>query len=354
MICPECGLLFNRSFDENAVDYSAGYENALHHSAVFGRYARGLAESLVEQADLRGRDVVDVGCGDGRFLEELYACGAGRGFGFDPSAQARQATADNPITIVTGEFDAESAAGMDIGLISARHVLEHLTRPLELLRTMRAALGSGTQVLIEVPSADYMLRERGFWDIIHEHVTYFSAETLRRALARCGLEAVEASQEYAGQFLAVRARAAASDGGAAVSMDAAAAGLAAAREFGTEWRVFRDRWEVQLRRLRDEGRVVALWGAGSKAVSFLNALQPTSDGIRIVVDKNPRKAGCHVVGTGQRIMGPEGLREEPADTVILLNEVYEAEVQADLAALGCEATLLTPGSVAGRPREVGG
>jgi SAM-dependent methyltransferase len=47
----------------------------------------GLDEALVEAADLRGRRVLDVGCGTGRFAEVLATrCGA-RVFGVDPTPE---------------------------------------------------------------------------------------------------------------------------------------------------------------------------------------------------------------------------------------------------------------------------
>jgi hypothetical protein len=61
-----CGHLFNADFDQELVDYRPGYENSL----------------------LRGRAVVEIGCGRSEFLRTLCCQGNNRGIGFDPRLQS--------------------------------------------------------------------------------------------------------------------------------------------------------------------------------------------------------------------------------------------------------------------------
>ncbi len=82
-----------------------------------------------------------------------------------------------------------------------------------------------------------------------------------------------------------------------------------------------------------DGRRVALWGGGSKGVTFLNAL-PAAAAIGSVVDINPKKHNLFVSGTGHRIQAPEAFRESSPDLVLLMHPVYLPEVRQQLAALG--------------------
>ena len=59
-----------------------------------------------------------------------------------------------------------------------------------------------------------------------------------------------------------------------------------------------EEWRRKLDRLREQGRSAVVWGAGSKGVTFLNAVQ-ADDLIRYVVDLNPRKQGRFVAGAGR-------------------------------------------------------
>jgi hypothetical protein len=56
--CATCGLVYNTAFNPSLVTYSPGYETSLHFSQHFQDYAKALAERLVRQYDLKGKDVL--------------------------------------------------------------------------------------------------------------------------------------------------------------------------------------------------------------------------------------------------------------------------------------------------------
>jgi len=67
-------------------------------------------------------------------------------------------------------------------------------------------------------------------------------------------------------------------------------------------------------------------------VSFMNLLE-IGDQIAAVVDINPGKQGSFLAGTGHEILAPEALREIRPDVVIVMNPIYRAEIERDLAQL---------------------
>ena len=81
------------------------------------------------------------------------------------------------------------------------------------------------------------------------------------------------------------------------------------------------------------GRRAVLWGAGARAVTFLNMLN-VQEAIDRVVDVNPRKHGLHLAGTGQLIVNPDSLVDDPPDVVILTNGMYKTEIETSLHAMG--------------------
>ena len=77
---------------------------------------------------------------------------------------------------------------------------------------------------------------------------------------------------------------------------------------------------------------VALWGAGAKGATFLNALRDVS-GVEYIVDVNPHKHGRFVPGTGQKVVAPEFLREYQPDLIVITNPNYETEIRRAVAKL---------------------
>ena len=83
--CNCCGHVFNQTFDSDKIDYGQRYENSLHYSPHFQKYARSIAEKLVKTYDLHGKSIIEIGCGKGDFLDMLCGLGDNHGIGFDPS-----------------------------------------------------------------------------------------------------------------------------------------------------------------------------------------------------------------------------------------------------------------------------
>jgi hypothetical protein len=78
---------------------------------------------------------------------------------------------------------------------------------------------------------------------------------------------------------------------------------------------------------------VAVWGAGSKGVSFLNLVSAGQD-VSYVVDVNPNKTGLYIPGTGQIVSSPDELEGRELATVVVMNPLYVEEIRATLAGLG--------------------
>ena len=67
------------------LEYRPGYENSLRGSGRFAQYDDALTAALLERYQLRGRLIIEIGCGRGEFLGALCERGGNSGIGFDPS-----------------------------------------------------------------------------------------------------------------------------------------------------------------------------------------------------------------------------------------------------------------------------
>jgi SAM-dependent methyltransferase len=345
-LCPGCGLLQNGAFDAARLEYTADYENSQFFSPHFRAYAAELARGLAARHALRGRSVVEIGCGAGDFLALLCEAGGCRGVGFDPAHVPARAPeppkAGYPpeagVRFVRAAWGAGSGP-LQADLVCLRHTLEHLAEPRAFLDALRAALSArpGAAVFCEVPDAARVLRDAAFWDLYYEHCSYFTAESLARLFRAAGFEILREGRGFGDQYLLLEARLAPGAAPAAAAGPDLAALAALGRRFGAEAARHRERWRGRLAALGREGPLV-LWGGGAKAVGFLAALAPAA-AVACAVDVNPHKQRRFLPITGHEVVAPERLRERAPRQVLLLNPAYQEEVGKQLAALGLAPAL---------------
>ena len=357
LACTRCGSLRNAAFDPDLLPYDDRYENSLHGSGTFGSFASELAADLAAWRPLTDATVVEVGSGQGDFLRVLAEHGPGHAYGLDPSLVSPVEITDAaaPITLLPGTLD-DLVDLPKADLLLSRHVLEHVTDPLAMLTEMRERFAqTGTAIYVEVPDATYMVQTPALWDLIHEHVGYFTAAGLRAVLQRAGWTVDEVGRSFGDQYLWARATCSANAAGTGTagsdgvtgdaSVEAPAETIAAARRFGQVHGDSTRRWTTFLDQARQDGKRVAVWGAGSKGVAFLNAIAATDAGagalaaIDAVIDVNERKRHRFVPGVGTVVETP-GEVAGRIDTVLVMNPIYLAEIRATGETLGFDAEYL--------------
>ncbi|SIT16979.1 Putative zinc binding domain-containing protein [Roseivivax lentus] len=336
MRCGACAMIWNTAFEPDRMVYAPGYENALHFSPKFQAFAEDLAKGLVERFGLKGRHVVEIGCGDGHMLDLLVKHGAATATGFDPSMEGKETpfTARDGVEIVPEYFRSDQL-NRSFDAILCRHVLEHLDAPMPLLHDIRRAIGDrDVPVYFEVPNAGWMLRAVSMWDVIYEHVGYWTAASMETAFRRAGFEPASVREGYDGQFLMLEAAPAAPDP-AWVSPDATEV-AADADAFAKEANGLLEKWRNRLGQL--DGTAV-IWGAGSKGITFANALGQAAEPLVALVDLNPRKHGLHAPGVALAVVAPDALAKVRPDLLLISNALYEAEITAHVRGLALDTEI---------------
>jgi hypothetical protein len=327
--CEECDFVFNAAFDPALLRYGAGYDPTQAFSPTFNRFHQQLAERLVARHDLRHKDIVEIGCGGGEFLTLLCDLGSNRGHGFDPACEP---TRRGGATFVA-DFYSEAYAHVPADFLCCKMTLEHIPHTARFVEMVRRCIGSrpDTTVFFMVPDATRILSELAYWDIYYEHCSYFSLRSLGHLFRRNGFEIVDAQTEYAGQYLTIEAR---------PGIGGVSAGDPLAIAFFAEH--VPPRINAARRAIDDmhkAGRRLVLWGGGSKAVAFLTTLG-IGDEVSQVVDVNPHKHGTWLPGTGHPVIGPDALRGQPPDVVIVMNPAYNEEIRRTLGDMGMKPDLV--------------
>jgi Methyltransferase domain/C-methyltransferase C-terminal domain len=340
-VCSRCGFIFNAAWEAERTVYSDQYEETQGFSPTFNAFNRAIADELVSSYDVRGKTVLEIGCGKGEFLSLICKLGGNRGIGYDPSfVPARQSSGED-IRFVR-EFFTEGTNEVAPDLLCCKMTLEHIGQTRRFLACARSVANrKDSLIFFQVPDVGRILKEGAFWDIYYEHCSYFSAISLKRLFNGAGFAVQRTWTGYDGQYLMILASPA--EHGSEVTPgdeESVATIIRMCGSFATAVAVSRTAWVSRLRNWAAAGQRTVLWGSGSKAVAFLTTLG-VHDEVEHVVDINPYRVGKFLPGTGQRIVAPAFLREYLPDNVVIMNPVYLREVGQELARQRCEPNLYT-------------
>ncbi len=338
--CHDCGFVFNRAFEPALVDYHAGYENDQGNSPAFSAHRSAMAGRILDFVTDRAKiGVVEIGCGQGQFLNELLERAGGRiatAVGYDP---AWRGVGPPGARIEARNFDADALRRLasPIDVIVSRHVIEHLPDPVGFLAGIRAALPPlwRGRLFLETPSLEWIVSGCVLHDFFHEHCNYFASATLRYALERAGFRAETIDPVFDGQYFWVEAAA----GRPHTALRQTGKTVALPTALRSRENSFAANWHARLAPLKANGNI-AVWGAGAKGITFVNAVDRHSDWITCLIDINPAKQDRFTPVTAHPVRRPDHAVRDGIATIIIMNPNYRAEIEAALSRMGTCALLL--------------
>jgi 2-polyprenyl-3-methyl-5-hydroxy-6-metoxy-1,4-benzoquinol methylase len=195
---PSLPRYFDRMYDQRwSEDWIAGEFASTVKDAIFAQILSALGSRLPAGR----RRLLDVGAHAGRFLHVARQRGwQAEGLELNPRTAAHAARASGA-AIHQGNVHSLSLAPASYDAITLTDVLEHVPRPLDVLRRVRELLADGGWVAIKVPNGPAQrLKEhvrarlfRGYRATLADnlvHVNHFSPHALRLALQRAGFSDV--------------------------------------------------------------------------------------------------------------------------------------------------------------------
>jgi hypothetical protein len=331
--CPNCGFISNLAYDPNLPEYSQRYEETQGFSATFNRFQRELVHELVKRHRLFNKHILEIGCGKGEFLSLICEIGTNHGIGFDPAyVEKRNSNRSLNRVHFIKDFYSEKYAHLKSDFLICKMTLEHIPHPFGFVNTIRKSVADDLQpiVFFQVPDVERIIKECAFEDIYYEHCSYFSANSISYLFQKSGFEIIDINTAYHNQYLMLEAK-------PAVAISFYSSQPNTEIDELKHWvQNFKKKYEQKLADWRNEikqttkiGKMIVLWGSGSKAVSFLTSLEIV-DEIEYVVDINPYKQGYYMAGSGQKIIGPESLAKYKPDKIIIMNPIYYDEILSEL------------------------
>ena len=305
--CLQCGFV-QLAVANHLVDYT-DYELSWMHIRTLVQYRQKIAKDFVGRFAVDSPSILDVGCGSGEFLKCLQETGA-LPIGLEPSVSLVSKARAAGFTVTQGLVGEKPIEGLQsIDGWTCLQVLEHVESPVSFLVSLRKLLTRGGLGLIEVPSLEFIISERRFYDFFRDHLNYFTESTLRLALEMAGLRVLDIQPGLNRQFhVAV---------------------VAPADEFFFQG--FQDDFQNLLGQIRiwangltSQGKRIAVWSAGYKSIAAIS--EAHISGIQYVIDSDVSKHGRFTPGSHLRICSPLMLKEEPVDAIILASVAYKEEI----------------------------
>lgn len=327
--CNDCTFMWNHSFDPDLLRYDISYEGTQIHSPHFRTYLEETARSWLEVLGPQAKTIFEVGCGQGEFLDVLARQSSAQMSGCDP---AYRGAADRRVTIQPDVLT--EADGHKYDAVINRMTLEHIADPYRFMESMATCVADEGCLITQVPNAARMIENTLYCDLIYEHVNYFNAFALIKMMERVGFQSNHCELSYDNQHLTVFSYRAPGHFDTADTWQ-----KPDMQAFLVASNAFADMWDGQLSNDWHAGRQVFVWGAGSRATTFLNVL-PNPDLVTGVIDINPRRNGTFVQGTDRQTRLPQALCGVKGAKIIVMNPIYKAEIQTTLDALGVDAELV--------------
>jgi 2-polyprenyl-3-methyl-5-hydroxy-6-metoxy-1,4-benzoquinol methylase len=162
--------------------YSAYYRQLYEKHWWFRMREFWIVQTLRQHQPPEGwTSILDVGCGDGLFFDQLAKFGQVEGV--ETSREIVNPSSPHFQRIHIGPFDESFQPAKQYSLVLLLDVLEHIPEPLEALRKCMSLLKTGGTLLLTVPAFNVVWTNH---DVINDHMTRYRKSTLFPLLRQAG------------------------------------------------------------------------------------------------------------------------------------------------------------------------
>jgi SAM-dependent methyltransferase len=343
-VCSRCFLVQLEEFETPDHIFS-DYAYFSSYSTSWLDHSRRYVEQMSERFGIDKRShVVELASNDG-YLLQYFRERQVPVLGIEPAANVAKVALQKGIPTLVEFFGRETASSLAsdsaADLLIGNNVLAHVPDLNDFVGGMKLLLKPGGVITMEFPHLLRLIEENQFDTIYHEHFSYFSFLTARRAFAQHGLRLFDV-EELPTHGGSLRIYACHADDRSKLeseqATELAARELAAGYEDAATYLTYARRVQEEKREilsffieLKRQGLSIAGYGAPAKGNTMLNFCGIGTDFIDYTVDLNPAKQSHLLPGSHIPIHAPEALRDTKPEIVLILPWNLREEIMEEHA-----------------------
>lgn len=305
--CEMCGLV---QFDCEPVAYYRDVIRAGGYSTTMTKLRRQEYTRFIRNCSLAGKKVVEVGCGQGEFLQVLTEFPV-QAYGIEHRAALVEIARSKGLNVVQGFTEAAETVlpGGPFDAFLSFNFLEHQPYPNRMLQCIWNNLMPDGYGLITVPSFEYILENSSFYELLRDHIANYTKESLQFLLEKNGFSVLACRRVNRDTWeMTVQKRQRIDISGIQKNFDIL---KSQAMEF--------------VGRRVEQGKKVAIWGASHQGFTLISTTG-IQKGISYIIDSAPFKQGKYSPASHLPIVSPEYFFTEPVDTILIVAPGYSDEI----------------------------
>lgn len=321
IFCEDCHHGWNADFDASLLSYDNLYENNQSFSEVFLQHVDNVIEKIPSY--LMPLQLLEVGCGQGYFLERVVhnlTSNLKYAVGFDPALKVSKTT--GRYSLVQGVLDtALFPQDFVPNLIILRHVVEHIVDNEIFFASIFPHIPDVEVCIVETPDIAWIINNNAYFDMYYEHCSLFSKQSIQILLEKFNYSHCATENMFGGQYMLSVASHTTN------TQTYKRESLAGVRDFSSFFEIYLEKWGNYISLCQKEKTNIAVWGAASKGVIFLQHMKKIGVTVDYVIDININKQGCYIPCVGTQIIKPEDIKQYNIQTIIVANPLYINEVK---------------------------
>lgn len=301
-------------------------------SKVFIKHFEQFAEKVYKRLSLNSDSfVIDIGSNDGILLKPYKKLGA-KVLGIEPAIKIAQIARSKGINTVSEFFGIKLAHSVvkkfgKADVITATNVFAHIDNLDEVIEGLKVLLNDNGVFIMEAPYLIDFLQKRYFDLVYHEHLSYWSVDTLISIFNRFNMTVfhVEKVSVHGGSirvFIKKKMGKYAIDKSVKQFLQKEKSQklhlLQTYQLFAKKIMENRIQLLKLLTKIKLQGKTIAGYGAPAKATTLMHYFKIGSEFIDYIVDDSPYKQNLYTPGMHIPVVSVKTLRNNPPDYLLIL------------------------------------